>query len=164
MTATGLLDPEDESNKPTVLHLQIPSQITATSTTWNGNGKGVPSNGSMLDHTAFPELYKCSSSGHLISDHSIESIAGQVTGFCEHCGEKVHMHRFPGGVSSARVRTLIDAVTDEVWVNPEAILLEYNYLTEALEADVVSVKSNVSLMNVARALISARLGGDDGNA
>lgn len=175
MTVTGLLDPEDEprdnsGKAPVVFHVQVPSQITTTQVSWAGtpvssNGNGSAGAFRVGTSTGNPEaVYQCSVSGHLILDHSVETINGTVVGYCEHCGEKFTMYRFPGGVNSARVKSLIDAATDEEWLNPEAILLEYNYLTEALEADVSAVVNSVSLMDVARAIISARLGGDDSNA
>lgn len=136
--------------------LTLPSHGTVTTTTSSANWTGTSGNGHGASVANI--AYDCSVEGHLITEYSVESVEGQVTGYCEHCGDRFTMRRFPGGITAVRVKTLIEAVTDEEWANPEAILLEYDYLSGALKEDVTSVRECLGLMNIARLMINEKLG------
>lgn len=106
-------------------------------------------------------VYDCSASGHVLTEHTIETVEGDLTGYCELCSQVFRMKRMPGGVTAVRVRALISALAEEKWKDVTAVLLEHAYIKKAMAEDEVSLNECRGLMDIASAMIRQRLLGDD---
>lgn len=102
-------------------------------------------------------VYDCERSGHLLTEHTIETVEGDLRGYCEHCSQVFRMKRMPGGITAVRVRALISALAEEDWKDGVGLLLEYSYLERALRQDLRALKECGGLMDIASELVDQHL-------
>lgn len=102
-------------------------------------------------------VYDCRRQGHLVTEQTIDSIDGLLSGYCEHCSEVFRMQRLPGGLSALRVRALVSALAEEEWKDTTALLLEHASLKKAIEDDAVALRECRGLMEIAGLLFEQRL-------